>query len=238
MKSWFAPLLTLLCGLALGLLFNFGLFDGDGALAAPSASLPPATEALPLFSLPLEPSLPTPTPVPTPAPDLEGNTLLLTRALAVTQALKDGDYQALSQAAHPELGVTFTPYSAVDPQMDLTFSAGQLAQAAEDQTLYVWGAYDGRGNPIQLTMADYFSRFVFNADYTAAPYLAVDEVLAAGNALENVAEAYPDARFVEFHFPGLDESQEGFDWCSLKLVFQVWEGDYKLVGVIHSEWTI
>ena len=59
-----------------------------------------------------------------------------------------------------------------------------------------------------------------------------------GNALENVLTAYPDDRFVEYHFPGLDESQEGFDWCSLKVVLAPCEGDWYLVGLIHSEWTI
>lgn len=236
MKSWSASFLMLLCGLILGLLFNFSLFEGTGAL--PSASATGSTDPGLLSTFPLEPTALVPAPTPTPTPDLEGNSFLLTRALSVAQTLKDKDYAALSQYVHPELGVTFTPYSAVDPQVDLTFSADQLAEAAQDQTLYIWGVYDGRGNPIKLTMSDYFSKFVFNADYTAAPYLSIDQVLAGGNALENVSEAYPDARFVEFHFPGLEESQEGFDWCSLKLVFQVWNGDYKLMGVIHSEWTI
>ena len=59
-----------------------------------------------------------------------------------------------------------------------------------------------------------------------------------GNALENVLTAYPDDHFVEYHFPGLDESREGFDWCSLKVVLAPCEGDWHLVGLIHSEWTI
>ena len=61
---------------------------------------------------------------------------------------------------------------------------------------------------------------------------------AMGITAENVADAYPEARFVEYHFPGIDPELEGFDWCSLKLVFQVWENDWYLVGIIHGEWTI
>ena len=35
----------------------------------------------------------------------------------------------------------------------------------------------------------------------------------------------------------VDEALEGFDWCSLKLVFEPWENDWYLVGLVHGEWT-
>ena len=58
------------------------------------------------------------------------------------------------------------------------------------------------------------------------------------NALENVAAAFPDGRFVEYHFPGLDPQMEGYDWCSLKVVFEAYNNQWYLVGLIHSQWTI
>ena len=58
-----------------------------------------------------------------------------------------------------------------------------------------------------------------------------------GNALENVAESFPGCRFLEYHFPGLEPKNEGFDWCSLKLVLSPYQGEWRLVGLIHSEWT-
>ena len=147
-------------------------------------------------------------------------------------------YAALSLLVHPQQGLTLTPYSTVDPQLDTVLSRDQVAQLSVDETVYTWGLYPGSGAPIQCTAPVYFERFVFNADYTQAPRVGVDEVLISGNALENVADAYPEARFVEYHFPGIDPELEGFDWCSLKLVFQVWENDWYLVGIIHGEWTI
>lgn len=39
-------------------------------------------------------------------------------------------------------------------------------------------------------------------------------------------------------FSGLDEQMAGYDWCSLKLVFECYQGDWYLVGLVHSEWTV
>lgn len=34
------------------------------------------------------------------------------------------------------------------------------------------------------------------------------------------------------------DSAPGYDWCSLKLVFECYQGDWYLVGLVHSEWTV
>jgi hypothetical protein len=126
----------------------------------------------------------------------------------------------------------------IDGGVDRNLLPAQLVLLPEDDIPYVWGIEDGTGAPIELTGREYFERYVFNADYTAAPETAVDTVLMQGNALENVASAYPEGRFVEYHFPGLDEQMAGYDWCSLKLVFECYQGDWYLVGLVHSEWTV
>lgn len=220
--------LALVCGLSLGLMIGMGMHSTTQAQAtALSAtavqnrsnrySSPPAAEA---------------------ALDAGDDQLLLERAGRVLEALKAGDYAALSGLVHPVRGVTFTPYSTVDPSCDLAFNRREIAALGQDDTIYLWGMSDGSGEPIRLTAPQYVQRFVFNEDYTAAPNVSVDQVGISGNALENVAEAYPEGRFVEYCFPGIDPAKEGFDWCSLKLVFEVWENQWYLVGVIHGEWTV
>ena len=172
------------------------------------------------------------------APADAGTSCLSDRAGQVLAALKESDYEALAALVHPEKGVTLTPYSTVEPSCDRNLLPAQLVLLPEDDIPYVWGIEDGTGAPIELTGREYFERYVFNADYTAAPETAVDTVLMQGNALENVASAYPEGRFVEYHFPGLDEQMAGYDWCSLKLVFECYQGDWYLVGLVHSEWTV
>lgn len=171
-----------------------------------------------------------------PAPP-SGNEAILRRTLDVARYLQNGDWAALAGCVHPEKGVTFTPYSSVSDS-DLRFTAEEVAAFGGDTKTYLWGSYDGSGAPMNLTVAEYFPRFVTNADYTQAPFLAVDRVISSGNAVENVSDAYPNAHFVELYYSGLDPVNEGFDWCALKLVFEPVDERLMLVGIIHSEWTI
>lgn len=170
--------------------------------------------------------------------DTGDNALLLQQAGTILKALKGQDYAGLAAYAHPGYGVQFTPYSTVQADRDLRLSAEQIADLGSDSTLYTWGVADGSGAPIRMSGRDYFARYVFNVDYTQAPVIGIDTVMESGNALENVADSYPGCRFVEYHFPGIDPKNEGFDWCSLKLVFSPCQDSWRLVGVIHSEWTI
>lgn len=173
-----------------------------------------------------------------PAPAAPTTTDLLQAAAQVTDALQAKDYAALAAHVHPTRGVTFTPYSTVDIQQDCTFAADQIRDLEQNTATYTWGYEDGRGEPIQMTMEEYFQRFVFDADYTQAPQVGVDQIITSGNALENITQAYPGCHFVDFCYPSRDPANGGLDWCSLKLVFAGQEGSWYLVGVVHGEWTI
>lgn len=166
------------------------------------------------------------------------NQALLDQAFSVLTALAERDWRALAGQVHPMDGVVFTPYSTVDLSANLCFSAGQVAEFGGDAARYVWGLSDGAGEPLELTVEEYFARYVWNTDYRRAPMLGVDRVIGSGNCLENVSEIFPEGRFVEFYFPGLEPEYNGFDWCALKLVFTEYQGAYRLRAVIHSEWTI
>lgn len=229
-KAVLFVVIALLGGFSLGTLF------GSGMSSAYLASAQSGTAVLPQAAVRVElAAASTPAAAPEPTPDTG---CLLERAEAVLELLRDGDYCGLSRMVHPEKGVTLTPYSTVSTGCDRVLLPEQVALLGEDEKVYTWGLEDGIGEPIQLTGVEYFARYVYNADYASAPEQGVDEVLMQGNALENVASAYPEGHFVEYHFPGLDEGMEGYDWCSLKLVFEPYQGDWYLVGLIHSEWTI
>lgn len=236
-KTVLLCILTLVAGFIIGLICNYTFILAGKAPARTtmSAAAASATPSPP----PLNNLMPAATAAAPTAPpfDREDNTLLLGRAGEVLEAMKARDWAALGALVHPARGVTFTPYSTVDPATDLCFTARQVAELGTDAKSYIWGITDGKGDPIELTMADYLAQYVFNADYTQAPAIGVDMVIQSGNALENAADVFPDGRFVEYHFPGLDPKNEGFDWCSLKLVFEEYGGDWYLVGLIHSQWT-
>lgn len=235
-RNVFLSVLTLIAGVCIGVLCTFAFVDpappiqpSDASLSAPAPSPSPSVSESPQQAL-----MSTAVPV----LDTEDNRTLLAAAFDAAAALKQQDYQALAAMAHPTDGVVFTPYSTVELDANVSFTPAQLARLKQDTAKYVWGIIDGKGDPLELTVAEYFARFVYNADYIQAPMLGIDQVIGSGNALENVSEVFPDARFVEFYFPGIQPEYSGFDWCGLKLVFLEYRGEYKLRAVIHSEWTI
>lgn len=226
--------LTFLLGLFLGLFFRTWFPTAKDVVPAP-----PLVENGGANNL-----LPSTTPPAVP-PDEDGsqepavndNRRLLNLSLEVLDVLRARDYAALAGYVHSS-GVRFTPYSTVDFSQDLTLSPSQLAEGATDPQTYVWGTEDGSGDPLVLTIPDYFARFVYNADYTEAPRIGINQVIQSGNALENVTEAYPDGQFVDFNFSRLDPDRQGLDWCSLKLVFLPDQGELKLAAILHGQWTI
>lgn len=163
---------------------------------------------------------------------------LTNAALSAAELIKAGSYDKLAEAVHPEDGVYFVPYSYVDKEADQHFTAEQVAAFGTDESTYLWGYTDGEGAPIELTPKQYFEKFVYDEDYLTAPIIGRNYLTMSGNSIENVSEAFPDCEFVDFHFPGFDEQYAGMDWTTLRLVFREYEGAYKLVAVIHAQWTI
>lgn len=159
-------------------------------------------------------------------------------AFEIVGCIKENDYDKLSQVIHPEYGVVFSPYATLNLASNKCFTANQVKAFLEDQDKYVWGKYDGSGNPIELTPADYFKSFVFDKDYTLASKIGVDTIINSGNSLENIRDVFPNARFVDFYMPGADAELDGLDWSSLRLGFEEYNGQLKLTVILHSQWTI
>lgn len=229
----FPCILSLMIGLLVGILLPVNLHEGDA---------PPVMNTNPNFPTPSGSSAPSKPGASSsaegPAPLVPGDNFpLLSAACAVNRCLQRGSWSTLASYVHPDLGVTFTPYSTVE-ESNLCFTADQIKNLAHDQTVYTWGLEDGRGDPIQMTFPQYFERYVYDKDYTQAPEIGVDRIITGGNALENLAEAYPGCRFVDFSYPSADPVNDGMDWSSLKLVFQPGDECWYLVGIVHGEWTI
>ena len=230
----FPCVLCLIIGLLVGILLPIDLTEEGVAPPQNSPSTnftPPSGGSQSSGSTSAAPSAPE-------LPDPSDNFPLLNSACAVNRCLQQQNWAALAAYVHPARGVTFTPYSTVDLESDLSFTPDQIKNLAQDKNVYTWGFEDGRGDPIQLTMQEYFFRYVCNADYTQAPEIGIDRIITGGNALENLAEIYTGCRFVDFCFPSADPVNDGLDWSSLKLVFQLEGEHWYLVGIVHGEWTI
>jgi hypothetical protein len=160
------------------------------------------------------------------------------RANEVLSIIKSKDMGKLSEVIHPDKGVRFSPYGHVSKETDLVFNSTQIKTLAADQKVYNWGSYDGSGEPIELTFADYHKKFVYDVDFLNAKEIGYNKILGMGNTLVNTSEVYPKAIIVEYYFPGFDPQYSGMDWRSLRLAFEKSGNTWYLVGIIHDQWTI
>lgn len=154
----------------------------------------------------------------------------------IVQALKKEDFRAIGDAVGNKGKVRFSPYATADSnQNSLTktelYSFTSLEMA--------WGNFDGSGEPIQLSLADYFKKFVYDQDYATDPKIQVayNRFIGSGNSLNNLKEFYPSHHFVEFYYPGTEKYSQ-MDWSCLRLVFKKENDKFLLVGIIHDQWTI
>ncbi|MCA1319410.1 hypothetical protein LC085_05745 [Bacillus tianshenii] len=159
-------------------------------------------------------------------------------AFAAVKLIKEKDFSALKDLIHPTKGVRFTPYGYVDANRNLVFTASEIGDLKENQKVYLWGEYDGTGDPIQLSFHDYYKKFIYDADFLHAEEKSINKRLGQGNSIDNSKEVYPDATVVEFHFPGFEEKYEGMDWKSLRVVLEKLDNKWYVVGFIHDQWTI
>lgn len=200
------------------------------AACAPSPT-PEITPVPEIEPSPTEPPAPTPTPTETPPLTLEE------AADEVINALAARDLEKVAEFVHPEMGVRLSPYTYVEED-HLVFMPEDLPGLVGSDQVYLWGAYDGTGDPIELTFDGYYERFLYSADFANPEAMAVDEELGWSSMINNITEFYPGASFVEYHFSGFNPDYGGMDWVSLRLVFIQEDGVWFLVGMVNDQWTI
>jgi len=152
-------------------------------------------------------------------------------------ALKENNFEELRKY-FSEDGVLFSPYGYIDSARSKKLSPDDFLTAINKKWVLTWGDYDGTGEPIKLTVANYLKKFVYNADYVEAEAIGFDEVIKKGNSINNLKEIYPNHHFIDYHFSGFDQKLKGIDWTSLRLVFEKRNGEYFLVAIIHDQWTV
>jgi len=158
-------------------------------------------------------------------------------AYKVLEYIRDDDFQSLSHIVHPENGVLFSPYATVNLTTDRRFSVEQVASLGSDTNVYVWGVFNGSGEPITLTPEEYIARFIPAVDHMDATVIGINQVVKSSNALENLTDVFPNVTFVDFHIPcgpAIDEP----NWRSLRLGFEEYNGYLRLIAIVYNKWSI
>lgn len=157
-------------------------------------------------------------------------------AVDVLIAIKNRDYLLLAEYAHPKKGIIFSPDPNVNYNEDTVFQAEEI-RLFESDTIYDWGYYDASEIPLRLTANDYFSFYVYVEDFLNCHQIGINNIVWSGNYLENVADVFPNGVYVDFHYEGTEEF-ELLDWESLKIVLEKYNGNFKVVAIINSQYTL
>ncbi|WNS44290.1 hypothetical protein [Paenibacillus sp. MMS20-IR301] len=169
----------------------------------------------------------------------EAEKIIAPRSQLVIKALKDSDMKTLGTLVHPVKGVRFSPDATILPTADLIFKGEQLAPLIQKDTVFEWGAYDGTGFPMKLTLKEYLNQFVYDRDYANAEKIAYNQFIASSSSTNNLREVYPDAIFSEYYFSGSESNDiTGMLFSSLRLIFEFYKDEWYLVGISHVHWTI
>ena len=168
------------------------------------------------------------------------DSILLKTTQNILALLKAKNYLAFANYIHPVEGIRFSPYGFVDTIHDIKLSKQKFINEAGQpiQDMIDWGAFDGTGDPIKMTLNNYLQRFVYDVDFAKPEKRSVNEFIGGGNSLNNLEAVYKNCDFTESHFSGFDKKYGGMDWRSLRLVFKVRDRKFYLVGIVHDEWTI
>lgn len=162
---------------------------------------------------------------------------IMKRADEVVLALMSKNTSLLSSLAHQDKGVVFSPYASIKSERG-KFTNKEIKIVLTNNKVINWGNYAGSGKEITLKMTDYWDKFVYDQDFAGAEVISYNKKARSGNMSDNAAEVWPRAKFVEYHFSGLDKKYEGMDWESLRLYFEEANGKWWLVGVVHDGGTI
>jgi hypothetical protein len=149
-------------------------------------------------------------------------------------ALESNDLPTLAKMAHSK-GVRFSPYVAPEAG-DKRFTPRQI-RTLNRGNKYLWGSYDGSGDPIRMSWAAYHKSFVWPRDFSKGK-LSFNTFTHRGNTINQLKSAYPGAIFVESYLPGADPKYGGMDWAGLWTIWQREGKAWKLAGIAHDQWTI
>jgi len=155
----------------------------------------------------------------------------------VLLALKNQDFAILKQFVWPQ-GLRFSPYEYINTETDVILDTQIVENAATISRSYVWWLSDGKWDPIDLWIGQYFENFVNDADYQNAPEVLYNQSSQRGNTTNNIAQVYTWKSWVEFYFSWFNPQYEGMDRKSLTLVFEKTNGQWYLIWVVHAAWTI
>lgn len=159
-------------------------------------------------------------------------------------ALRDRDYAAMAELAHPTKGIRFSFNGEVVPHSDVVLTVNDLKNQELKTRIIDWGVLDGSPETYKVNIDTFLgksSRDFENAKRTGwnqrVTTKGINTQPASGlKTIEGGESLYNGAEFVEYYYEGDPEVE--FDWESDILVFEKYNGQYYSIGVVQNYWLI
>lgn len=164
------------------------------------------------------------------------NEVILEICKNINSIIEDRRYENLAQYIHPEKGVRFGQFGFINIEINPILMASQIEKVKEDKTIYSWGIYAGSGDPIELTINEYFEKFIYIEDFSQAE-TGYNTNLTSSGYPDDIPDIFPNTNTVEYYFSGFDPQYEGLDWKSIKYIFEKYDGNWFIVGIIENQWS-
>lgn len=157
--------------------------------------------------------------------------------------IKNKDFKKLSSKIHPQKGIRFEPY--FEQQfVGIHFSINQFKKVYAGHQKYLWGHYDGSGNPIRMSFSNYYKKFIYSKNYAAitptyiktkSPELQLPHNFDGNDS--DWATQYPNGIVVHYYYKSTDPLND-MNWSALGLVFENYNNKWYLVAILRDVWQI
>lgn len=160
-------------------------------------------------------------------------------AQLIVEKFAQGQLADIAPYVADDVPVRFSPYPYIREDVDFELTQAQFATAMNADDIVTAREYDGSGEPMELTFAQYYDEFINDRAYATEAVIGVNTTNGLGSMIQNWKEIYATEQYtsIEYYIEGTAE-YEGMNWNSLRLVFEKTAGQYFLVAVIHGQWTI
>ena len=163
----------------------------------------------------------------------------------VLKTFKTKDVETFKTLVHPVEGVRFSRDGYISTD-NVKMTVSEIEAHILKNDVIAWGLADGSGLPINKTFYEWFQDYS-KIDYLNAPESAFNKALGPNpNVANNIKENYPNKPLMSFYIPFIstEKDENGkevpatYSWKAIDLVFDTYNNQLYLVGIITDNWTI
>lgn len=172
--------------------------------------------------------------------DKETEKELLALSEEVFSLLKESSFEKIAEKVDPEHGVTFAFYADFgnpDGYGGEYVNLSKKEISEKNNTKYLWGM-DESEKEFELTLHEYVQQMLIQrwgkeeVNYSITTFNEPAENFAG--VINTIHEYYPDAKYVEYYSPGINEHL----FQSLRFIYQKRDGEWYLIGIARDVATV